>query len=102
MTIADTTFRATLRGFLARLDEADQAALAATCGSQEERDLARQRLLGELWALGHDCADLFLMLLREALQHHPETLRGLLWDLLASEFGRVLGKKRPRGEDRHG
>lgn len=86
MTVADATFKATLRGLLKRWDEADRAvaaSLEASAGADPDR-AARARLEAEgcIWALKHDLSDLLFMLLRCAIEHDPVRLRDYLMDLI--------------------
>jgi hypothetical protein len=94
MTVADATFKQTLRGLLRRWDEADQAVAASQAASadadREKANRARLEAEGCIWALQHDLSDLLFMLLRCAVEHEPRRLRDYLMELLAPEVGLLV------------
>lgn len=93
MTVADATFKQTLRDLLCRWDEADRAVAAsqiASAGADHDR-AARARLEAEgcIWALKHDLSDLFFMLFRCAIEHDPRRLRDYLTEMIATDVGAI-------------
>lgn len=70
-----------------RFDRADQLARRAqTQADREAAEALRRDAAGQLWASQLDLADLFLLLLRQALQHRRAALASYLTEALQDEL----------------
>jgi hypothetical protein len=84
---AYATLRGELAGILERFAAADERLRrSATIADREAAEAARREAVGEHYGVTRDVADLFLLLLRQALQHRAEALRNYLVKLLAPEL----------------
>jgi hypothetical protein len=77
-----------------RFDAADRRAKrAAVLGDATDREAAeaeRREIAGDFWAAGEDLADLLLLLLQYAIEHHPDALRLYLTEALRPELEPIV------------
>ena len=85
------SLRAELGSYADRMAAADRHAREAT--TQADRDVAEQQrreAMGRHYALEMDMADLFVLLLRHAIEHRPHEVRLLLADALRAELAPII------------